>query len=68
MANLQSQNALMIEQGIPQKDRLGILRNLAIRQLSSLIGNSAVKRIDQIAEGQDAKLLSDSRIQGDMQD
>ena len=63
MANLQSQNALLIEQGIPQGDRLKILRNLAIRQLASLTNSSAVKKINKIAASQEINLLTDGEFQ-----
>lgn len=45
MANLQSQNALMIEQGLSQSERLQILRKLALRQLGLLVQNRAIKNI-----------------------
>ena len=45
MANLQSQNALMIEQGLSQGERLQILRKLALRQLGLLVQNRAINNI-----------------------
>lgn len=45
MANLQSQNALMIEQGLSQSERLQILRKLALRQLGLLVQNRAINNI-----------------------
>ena len=62
MTNLQSQNALMIEQGISQGDRLKILRNLAVRQLNSLTGSSAIEKINSIANSQDINFLSDGGV------
>ena len=63
MANLQSQNALMIEQGIPQGDRLRVLRDLAIRQLNSLTDSPALKRIGQISDSQTINRLDSDKSQ-----
>lgn len=56
MSSLQSQNALMIEQGLPQSKRLQILRKLAVRQLQTLASNRAVDRINEISTRQERQL------------
>lgn len=58
MANLQSQNALMIEQGLPQSERLQTLRKLAIKQLRSLESNRTTDKIKKLSHLQDDKKLS----------
>lgn len=45
LASLESQNALLIQQGVPQPDRLVMLNDLARRQLQSLIESAAVRRL-----------------------
>lgn len=45
LASLESQNALLIQQKIPQGDRLAMLNALARQQLQSLIDSAAVKRL-----------------------
>jgi hypothetical protein len=45
LASLESQNALLIQQKIPQGDRLAMLNTLARQQLQSLIESAAVKRL-----------------------
>ena len=37
LANMESYNAILIEQGKPQSERLRLLRNLAIRQMDTLV-------------------------------
>ncbi len=46
MASLESQNALLIQQGHDASTRLSILNQLAISQLRSLLGNVAVKKLE----------------------
>lgn len=46
MASLESQNALLIQQGHDASTRLSILNQLAISQLCSLLGNVAVKKLE----------------------
>ena len=46
MASLESQNALLIHQGHDALTRLTVLNQLAINQLNSLLGNAAVKKLD----------------------
>jgi hypothetical protein len=50
MTNLESLNAEFIKQGLPQKDRLLKLNEIAIGQLNSLIGNSSIKKLENMAE------------------
>ena len=45
LSTLESQNALLIEQGVPQHERLKILNNLARRHMKSLLDSPAVKRL-----------------------
>ncbi len=46
MASLESQNALLIQQGHDATLRLTVLNQLAISQLNSLLGNASVKKLD----------------------
>jgi len=55
MASLESQNALLIQQGHDALTRLTVLNQLAISQLKSLLGNVAVKKLDN------APLLDDKK-------
>ena len=43
MANLESVNAVLISQKIPQQDRLVKLREIAVSQLTSLTDNKSVQ-------------------------
>ena len=45
MTSLESQNALLIEQGVSAKERLVILNDLARRQMQSLIDTSSIRRL-----------------------
>jgi hypothetical protein len=45
LSNLESINAVLIHQGLEQSVRLMQLNNIAIGQMQSLLGNSAVKRL-----------------------
>lgn len=36
LANMESYNAILIEQGIPQEERMPLLRNLVVQQLKTL--------------------------------
>lgn len=45
LASLESQNALLIQQKIPQGQRLAMLNSLARQQLQSLLESAAVKRL-----------------------
>ena len=45
LSNLESINAELIRQSIPQSERLLALNNTAIHQMRSLLGNSAVLKI-----------------------
>lgn len=45
LASLESQNALLIKQGVPQAQRLVMLNELARQQLQSLIEAAAVRRL-----------------------
>ena len=49
LANMESYNAILIEQGKSQSERLILLRNLAIRQMDTLvsINLSAVAEIER---------------------
>lgn len=42
LASLESQNALLIEQGVPQLERLKILNKLAIQQMQSILKSSSL--------------------------
>ena len=45
MTSLESQNALLIEQGVTARDRLVILNDLARRQMQSLIDTSSIRKL-----------------------
>lgn len=45
LASLESQNALLIEQQKTPSERLSILNALAIKQMRSLVGNPAIKKL-----------------------
>ena len=53
LSNLESTNAELIKQGIPQSDRLKRLNTMAIEQLTTLIGNSSVKLLESQKGGAD---------------
>jgi len=48
MASLESSNALMIQQGLKQSVRLETLRELAVKQLNSILKSRAVQKIKEI--------------------
>lgn len=45
LSNMESINALLIEQGLSQKDRLVQLNKVAITQVKSLLSNNALKSL-----------------------
>ena len=45
LSNMESINALLIQQGLSQSDRLIQLNKVAITQMKSLLGNSAMKKL-----------------------
>ena len=45
LSNLESINALLIQQGLPQNERLIQLNKVAISQMKSLVENSIMKRL-----------------------
>jgi len=45
LSNMESINALFIEQGLPQKNRLMQLNQVAIIQMKSLLANEALKNL-----------------------
>jgi hypothetical protein len=53
MVNLESNNSLLIEQGMTQPERLKLLRDQAVKQLETFSKNKAIQRIKHIAENQD---------------
>ena len=46
LAALESQNALLIAQGMQQDERVVMLNQLAIQQLEALIGNPSLAKIE----------------------
>ena len=46
LSNLESINAMLIHQNIPQKERLVQLNQLAISQMKSLVENSSIKKLE----------------------
>jgi len=47
LSNMESINALLIEQGLPQKDRLIQLNKVAITQMKSLLSNNPLKKLKE---------------------
>ncbi|HDR1324560.1 KilA-N domain-containing protein [Pasteurella multocida] len=47
LAGLESQNALLIQQGISQEERLAILNRLAIQQMNSLLQTKAIGQLKE---------------------
>jgi hypothetical protein len=45
LSNLESMNAELIKQDIPQNQRLIVLNKMAIEQMTSLLGSSAIKKL-----------------------
>jgi len=50
LSNLESMNAELIKQNLPQNQRLIILNKMAIEQLTSLLGSSGIKKLQQTGE------------------
>ena len=48
VANLEAVNALLLEQGIPQRERLEQLRKMAVSQLETLSGTKGVKKLNEM--------------------
>ena len=48
MANLEASNALLIEQGMAQRERLEKLRTLAVRQLKTLSGSASARKLNDM--------------------
>lgn len=46
LSNLESINAMLIHQNVPQKERLIQLNNMAISQMKSLLTNTSIKKLD----------------------
>ena len=59
LANIESMNAELITQKLPQDKRLAMLNEMAIRQLKSLISNNQVKTLEKSA---DMKMIEDKSI------
>ncbi|WP_367116542.1 KilA-N domain-containing protein [Desulfovibrio sp.] len=51
LVNLESMNAELIKQGLPQNERLAYLNNMAIEQMRSLINSAAVQRLNAAISG-----------------
>ena len=47
LASLESQNALLIQQGISQEERLAILNRLAIQQMNSLLQTNVLEQLKE---------------------
>jgi hypothetical protein len=45
LSNMESMNAELIKQGLEQKQRLVILNKMAIEQMTSILGSSAIKKL-----------------------
>lgn len=47
LSNMESMNAELIKQNIPQHQRLVILNKMAIEQMTSILGNVSVKKLEE---------------------
>ena len=47
LSNLESMNAELIKQGIPQNKRLVALNKMAIEQMTSIVGSAAIRRLEK---------------------
>jgi len=45
LSNMESINAVLIHQGLPQNERLKQLNSIAITQMKSLLGNNNLKKL-----------------------
>ena len=45
LSNMESINAVLIHQGLPQKERILQLNQIAITQMKSLMGNREIKKL-----------------------
>ena len=50
MTNLEAVNALLLEQGLPQRQRLEQLRNMALRQLETLTGSTGAQKLKALED------------------
>ena len=50
MNNLEAVNALLLEKGIPQRERLEQLRNMAVRQLETLTGSAGAQKLKALED------------------
>lgn len=49
LSNLESMNAELIKQGVPQNQRLFALNKMAIEQMTSILGSAAIRRLEKDA-------------------
>jgi len=45
LSNMESMNAELIKQGIPQNQRIVILNKMAIEQMNAILGSSEIKKL-----------------------
>jgi len=45
LSNTESMNAELIKQGLAQNQRLVVLNKMAIEQMTSILGSSAIKKL-----------------------
>ena len=50
MTNLEAVNALLLEQGLPQRQRLEQLRSMALRQLETLTGSAGAQKLKALED------------------
>lgn len=55
LANMESYNAILIEQGKPQSERLVLLRQLVVKQMQTLeyVNNEGLKRLPGASVNED---------------
>lgn len=50
MTNLEAVNTLLLEQGLPQRERLEQLRKMAVRQLETLTGSAGARKLNELQD------------------
>ena len=50
MTNLEAVNAVLLEQGLPQRERLEQLRKMAVRQLETLTGSAGARKLNELQD------------------
>ena len=59
MANLENINALFIEQGVPQMERMGLLHSIAKSQLEAIVNTKSLLNLKTLSNKTKAKTIVD---------